>query len=128
MRKPIKPIIDDEEEMYIPDIGAVDEEINYHESPRSNAGIALDWSPLEQQMFDLLFLKRVGTYERDVLGEMAKTVSKLVGTFKPSEIARIAAVAMLALDFQAVEGKTFDEELEKFQEYLKNHPEDIEEI
>ena len=128
MRKPIKPIIDDEEEMYIPDIGAVDEEINYHESPRSNAGIALNWSPLEQQMFDLLFLKRVGTYERDVLTEMANTVSKLVGTFKPNEVSRISSVAMLAFILKATEDKDFDEELEKLQEYFKNHPEDIEEI
>ena len=123
-----KPIIDDEEEMYIPDIGDVDEDIDYHESPHSNAGIALEWSPFEQQMFDLLFLKRVGTYERDVLAEMARTVSKLVETFKPSEVARISAVAMLAFQLKALEGKDFDEELEKLQEYYKNHPEDIEEI
>ena len=128
MRKPVKPIIDDEEEMYIPDIGDVDEDINYHESPRSNAGIALDWSPLEQQMFDLLFLKRVGTYERDVLTEMANTVSKLVSTFKPNEVSRISSVAMLAFILKATEDKDFEEELEKLQEYYKNHPEDIEEI
>ena len=128
MRKPVKPIIDDEEEMYIPDIGAANEDIEYHESPRSNAGVALDWSPLEQQMFDLLFLNRVGTYERDVVSEMARTVSKLIGTFKPHEVARIASVAMLAFNLKAVEDKDFDEELEKLQDYFKKHPEDIEEI
>ena len=128
MRKTIKPIIDDEEEMYIPDIGAANEDIEYHESPRSNAGVALDWSPLEQQMFDLLFLNRVGTYKHDVVGEMARTISKLVETFKPHEVARIASVAMLAFNLNAVEGKNFDEELAKLQDYFKNHPEDIEEI
>ena len=123
-----KPIIDDEEEMYIPDIGDVDENIEYHESPRSNAGIALKWSPLEQQMFDLLFLNRVGTYERDVLGEMARTVEKLVDTFKPHEVARIASVAMLAFQLKATEDKNFADELENYTKYAKNHPEDIEEV
>ncbi|MBR5914671.1 MAG: hypothetical protein IKZ58_09990 [Selenomonadaceae bacterium] len=123
-----RPIIDDEEEMYIPDIGAVDENIEYHESPRSNAGIALNWSPLEQQMFDLLFLNRVGTYERDVLTEMARTVEKLVDTFKPHEVARISAVAMLAFQLKATEGKNFWDEVKSYHEYVKNHPEDIEEV
>ena len=123
-----KPIIDDEEEMYIPDIGDVDESIEYHESPRSNAGIALKWSPLEQQMFDLLLLNRVGTYERDVLAEMARTVEKLVDTFKPHEVARIASVAMLAFQLKATEDKSFSDEIERYTEYVKNHPEDIEEV
>lgn len=122
------PIIDDEEEMYIPDIGDVEEDIEYHESPRSNAGIALKWSPLEQQMFDLLFLNRVGTYERDVLEEMTRTVEKLVETFKPHEVARISAVAMLAFQLQATEDKSFSDEIEKYTEYVKNNPQDIEEI
>ena len=123
-----KPIIDNEEEMYIPDIGDVDENIEYHESPRSNAGIALKWSPLEQQMFDLLFLNRVGTYERDGLLEMARTVEKLVDTFKPHEVARIASVAMLAFQLKATEDKDFADELVRYREYVKNHPEDIEEV
>ena len=123
-----KPIIDDEEEMYIPDIGDADENIEYHESPRSNIGVALGWSPLEQQMFDFLSLYRVGTYEREMRGEMMRTVSKLIDTFKPYEIARIASVAMLAFQLKAVEDKSFDEEVEKYLEYVKNHPEDIEEI
>ena len=122
------PIIDDEEEMYIPDIGDVEEDIEYHESPRSNAGIALKWSPLEQQMFDLLFLNRVGTYERDVLEEMTRTVEKLVETFKPHEVARISAVAMLAFQLQATEDKSFSDEIDKYTEYVKNNPQDIEEI
>lgn len=121
-------IIDDEEEMYIPDIGDADESIEYHESLRSNVGVALNWSPLEQQMFDLIFLQRLGTYEREIRGEMTKTVSKLIDTFKPHEIARIASVAMLAFQLKSVEGKSFDEELEKYVEYVKNHPEDIEEV
>ena len=121
-------IIDDEEEMYIPDIGDADEDIEYHESPRSNVGVALNWSPLEQQMFDFLSLYRVGTYEREILNEMSRTVSKLIDTFKPHEIARIASVAMLAFQLKAVEGKDFDEEVEKYVDYVKNHPEDIEEV
>jgi len=123
-----KRIIDDEEEMYIPDIGAANEDIDYHENPRSNAGIALDWSPLEQQMFDLIFLNRIGTYEKETLDEMVRTVSKLIDTFKPHEIARVASVAMLAFQLKAVEGKDFDEEVGKFDDYIKNHPEDIEEV
>ncbi len=123
-----KQPFDDEEEMYIPDIGEVDEDIEYHESPRSNAGIALDWSPLEQQMFDLLFLNRVGTYERDVVGEMARTVAKLVDTFKSHEVARISAVTMLAFQLKALEDKDFGEELNRYFDYIKSHPEDIEEI
>ena len=123
-----KQIIDDEEEMYIPDIGDADEDIEYHESPRSNIGVALGWSPLEQQMFDFLSLYRVGTYEREIRDEMARTVSNLIDTFKPHEIARIAAIAMLAFQLKAIEGKTFDEEVEKYVEYAKNHPEDIEEV
>ena len=123
-----KPIIDDEEEMYIPDIGDADENIEYHENPRSNIGIALNWSPLEQQMFDLIFLNRVGTYERETLGEMARTVSKLIDTFKPHEIMRIASVAMLAFQLKANEDKDFDDELKKYFDYVKNHPEDVEEV
>ena len=123
-----KRIIDDEEEMYIPDIGDADEDIEYHESPRSNVGVALNWSPLEQQMFDFLSLYRVGTYEREIRGEMARTVSNLIDTFKPHEIARIASIAMLAYQLKATEGKTFDEEIERYTEYVKNHPEDIEEV
>lgn len=123
-----KPIIDDEEEMYIPDIGDANEDIEYHESPRSNVGVALEWSPLEQQMFDFLSLYRVGTYEREMRGEMMRTVSQLIDTFKPYEIARIASVAMLAFQLKAVENKSFDEEVKKYVEYVKNHPEDIEEV
>ena len=123
-----KQIIDDEEEMYIPDIGDADEEIEYHESPRSNIGVALNWSPLEQQMFDLITLYRVGTYKQEVIGEMAQSVSKLIDTFEPHEVARVASVAMLAFQLKATEGKDFDEEVEKYLEYLKNHPEDIEEV
>ena len=42
MRK--RHVIDDEEELYIPDIGDVDEDIDIHgQYPRSNAGIALEY-------------------------------------------------------------------------------------
>ena len=119
---------EDDEELYIPDIGAVDEEIGFHESPRSNAGIALDWSPFEQQLFDLLLLNRLGTYEREVRADMADMVSQLLKSFKPHEVARIASATMLAFQLKALEDKDFDEELARYEEHVKNHPEDIEEV
>lgn len=119
---------EDDEDLYIPDIGDVDEEIGLHENPRSNAGIALDWSPFEQQMFDLLHLYRVGTYEREVRTDMANMVSQLLKAFKPHEVARIASTTMLAFQLKALEGKDFDDELSRYVDYIKNHPEDIEEV
>ena len=124
-----KPIFDDEEEMYIPDIGEVDEEIDIHgKYPRSNAGIALNWSPLEQQMFDMLLLNRFSTYDRELLDETARTVSRLVETFEAHEIARITAVAMMSFQLAAAEDKSFEDEYNKYVSYIQKHPEDIEEI
>ena len=125
----IKPILDDEEEMYIPDIGDVDEEIDIHgQYPRSNAGIALNWTPLEQQMFDMLLLNRFSSYDRELLDETARTISRLVETFEAHEIARITAVAMMSFQLAAAEDKSFEDEYRKYIEYIQKHPEDIEEI
>ena len=125
----IKPILDDEEDMYIPDIGEVDEEIDIHgQYPRSNAGIALNWSPLEQQMFDMLLLNRFVTYDREILDETARTISRLVETFEAHEIARIMSVAMLSFQLAAAEDKSFEDEYNKYIEYIVKNPQDIEEI
>ena len=125
----IKPILDDEEEMYIPDIGDVDEDIDIHgQYPRSNAGIALGWTPLEQQMFDMLLLNRFSSYDRELLDETARTISRLVETFEAHEIARITAVAMMSFQLAAAEDKSFEDEYKKYVEYIQKHPEDIEEI
>ena len=123
------PILDDDEDMYIPEIGDVDEEIDIHGTyPRSNAGIALNWSPLEQQMFDMLLLNRFTTYDREILDETARTISRLVETFEAHEIARIMSVAMLSFQLAAAEDKSFEDEYNKYIEYIVKHPEDIEEI
>ena len=124
-----RPIVDDEEDVYIPDIGEVDEEIDIHgKYPRSNAGIALNWSPLEQQMFDMLLLNRFTTFDRELLDEIARTISRLVETFEAHEIARIMSVAMLSFQLAAAEDKSFEDEYNKYVEYNQKHPEDIEEI
>ena len=123
------PILDDDEDMYIPDVGEVDEEIDLHGAyPRSNAGIALNWSPLEQQMFDMLLLNRFSTYDREILDEVARTISRLVETFEAHEIARIMAVAMLSFQLAAAEDKSFEDEYNRYIEYILKHPEDIEGI
>lgn len=124
-----KDHFDDEEELYIPDIGDVDDILDVHgQYPRSNAGVALDWSPLEQQMFDLLLLNRFSSYDNELLDETAKTIARLVETFEAHEIARISAVAMLAFQLAASEDKSFEDEYNKYVEYIKKHPGDIEEI
>ena len=127
MRK--RPIIEDDEEMYIPDIGDADEEIDIHgQYPRSNAGIALGWSPLEQQMFDMLLLNRFAKFDREVLDEAAKEVTHLVKTFKSHEIGRISAVSMMAFQLLEAEGKSFEEEYQKYLDHIRRHPEDAEEV
>ncbi|MBO4400305.1 MAG: hypothetical protein J5809_00480 [Selenomonadaceae bacterium] len=127
MRK--RHIIEDDEEIYIPDIGDTDEEIDIHgQYPRSNAGIALDWSPLEQQIFDLLFLNRFAKYDREVLDEAAKEVIHLVKTFKSHEIARIASIALMSFQLSESEGKSFEEEYKNYKDYIRKHPEDAEEV
>ena len=125
----MRPILDDEEEMYIPDIGDVDEEIDIHGTyPRSNAGIALNWSPLEQQMFDMLLLNRFTSFDREILDETARTISRLVETFEAHEIARIMSVAMMSFQLAAAEDKSFEDEYNRYVEYIQKHPEDIEEV
>ena len=124
-----QPIIDDEEELYIPDIEDVDEDIDIHgQYPRSNAGIALGWSPLEQQMFDMLLLNRFAQYDREILDESARTASHMVKTFQPHEIGRICTIAMMAFQLSASENKDFEEEYQKYLDYIKKHPQDVEEI
>ncbi len=124
-----KPVFDDEEEMYIPDIGEVNEDIDLHgQYPRSNAGIALNWSTLEQQMFDMLLLNRSNTFDNELRDETARTVSRLVETFEAHEIARICAIAMMSFQLAAAEDKSFEDEYHKYVEYIKKHPGDVEEI
>lgn len=123
------PRFEDEEELYIPEIEDVDEDIDIHgQYPRSNAGIALGWSPLEQQMFDMLLLNRFAQYDREILDESVKTVQHLIKTFQPHEIGRICSVAMMAFQLSATEDKNFEEECQKYMAYIRKHPEDAEEI
>ncbi len=124
-----KHTFEDDEEMYIPDIGDTDEEIDVHgQYPRSNAGIALGWSPLEQQIFDLLLLNRFANFDREILDESAKEITHLIKTFKSHEIGRIASIAMMSFQLAADEGKNFEEEYQKYVEYIRKHPEDAEEV
>lgn len=127
MRK--RNLIEDEEELYIPDIEEVDEDIDIHgQYPRSNAGIALGWSPLEQQMFDMLVLNRLVQYDAEILEESVKAIVHLIKTFQPHEIGRICTIAMMAFQLSATENKDFEEECQKYKEHIKKHPEDAEEI
>ncbi len=126
----LKSRFDDEDEVYIPEIGDDDSDFdNVHERiPHSNAGIALGWSALEQQMFDLLLLNRFDADDQELLDETARTISRLVETFPAHEIARIMAVAMMSFQLAAAEDKSFEDEYNKYREYIKKHPEDLEEI
>lgn len=126
----LKSRFDDEDEVYIPEIGDDDSDFdNVHERiPHSNAGIALGWSALEQQMFDLLLLNRFAADDQELLDETARTISRLVETFPAHEIARIMAVAMMSFQLAAAEDKSFEDEYNKYREYIKKHPEDLEEI
>ena len=120
---------DDEEEIYIPEIEVDDSGFNVHDRiPHSNAGIALGWSALEQQMFDMLLLNRFAADDQELLDETARTISRLVETFEAHEIARIMAVAMMSFQLAASEDKSFEDEYNKYREYIKKHPEDLEEI
>lgn len=124
-----KRTFDDEEELYIPDIDEVNEDIDIHgQYPRSNAGIALGWSPFEQQMFDMLLLNRFAQYDREILDEAAKSVMHLTKTFQPHEVGRIATIAMMAFQLSATENKDFEEEYQNYLDYIKKHPQDAEEI
>ena len=126
----LRPRFEDEDEVYIPEIGDDGSDFdNVHDRiPHSNAGIALGWSALEQQMFDLLLLNRFAADDQELLDETARTISRLVETFPAHEIARIMAVAMMSFQLAAAEDKSFEDEYNKYREYIKKHPEDLEEI
>lgn len=126
----LRPRFDDEDEVYIPEIGDDDSDFDsvHDRVPHSNAGIALGWSALEQQMFDMLLLNRFAADDQELLDETARTISRLVETFSAHEIARIMAVAMMSFQLAASEDKSFEDEYNKYREYIKKHPEDLEEI
>ena len=125
----IKPRFEDEEEVYIPEIEVDESGFNVHDRiPHSNAGVALGWSALEQQMFDMLLLNRFAADDQELLDETARTISRLVETFEAHEIARIMAVAMMSFQLAAAEDKSFEDEYNKYRDYIKKHPEDLEEI
>ena len=126
----LRPRFEDEDEVYIPEIGDDDSAFdNVHDRvPHSNAGIALGWSALEQQMFDMLLLNRFAADDQELLDETARTISRLVETFEAHEIARIMAVAMMSFQLAASEDKSFEDEYNKYRDYIKKHPEDLEEI
>ena len=126
----LRPRFDDEDEVYIPEIGDDDSDFDsvHDRVPHSNAGIALGWSALEQQMFDMLLLNRFAADDQELLDETARTISRLVETFEAHEIARIMAVAMMSFQLAAAEDKSFEDEYNKYREYIKKHPEDLEEI
>ena len=120
---------EDDEEVYIPEIEVDESGFNVHDRiPHSNAGIALGWSALEQQMFDMLLLNRFAADDQELLDETARTISRLVETFEAHEIARIMAVAMMSFQLAASEDKSFEDEYNKYRDYIKKHPEDLEEI
>ena len=126
----LRPRFEDEDEVYIPEIGDDGSEFdNVHDRvPHSNAGIALGWSALEQQMFNMLLLNRFAADDQELLDETARTISRLVETFEAHEIARIMAVAMMSFQLAASEEKSFEDEYNKYRDYIKKHPEDVEEI
>lgn len=125
-----RPRFEDEDEVYIPELGDNGSEFdNVHDRvPHSNAGIALGWSALEQQMFDMLLLNRFAADDQELLDETARTIARLVETFEAHEIARIMAVAMMSFQLAASEDKSFEDEYNKYRDYIKKHPEDLEEI
>ena len=125
----LRPRFEDEDEVYIPEIEVDESGFNVHDRiPHSNAGVALGWSALEQQMFDLLLLNRFAADDQELLDETARTISRLVETFEAHEIARIMAVAMMSFQLAAAEDKSFEDEYNKYRDYIKKHPEDLEEI
>ncbi len=119
---------DDEEDNYIPDLGEDPTGgSTMPEFPRSNAGVALDWSNLEQQMFDLLLLNRFVTDAHDTTEEQVDAIKYLLENFDVNEIIRIGAVASLAKHMEASDNKTFAEEYERYREYVRKNPADAEE-
>lgn len=127
---PLKRRFEDDGEDYILDLGdnAIHEEFDIHDRyPRSNAGVGLDWSKLEQQLFDFLLVNRFNTDAHDVLSDQIDAVADLVEKFDEQEIMRICSAAMLAKRLESDESKDFSEEVEKYREYIKKHPADAEE-
>jgi len=126
----LRPRFEDEDEVYIPEIGDDNSDFDsvHDRVPHSNAGVALGWSALEQQMFDMLLLNRFAADDQELLDETARTISRLVETFEAHEIARIMAVAMMSFQLAASEEKSFEDEYNKYRDYIKKHPEDVEEI
>jgi len=126
----LRPRFEDEDEVYIPEIGDDNSDFDsvHDRIPHSNAGVALGWSALEQQMFDMLLLNRFAADDQELLDETARTISRLVETFEAHEIARIMAVAMMSFQLAAAEDKSFEDEYNKYRDYIKKHPEDLEEI
>ena len=114
---------EDEDEIYIPDLGdgGFSDDFNLHDrTPRSNAGIGLGWS-------DLLLINRFNTDSHDMLDEEVRAVTQLIETFDAHEIARVCGAAMLAVQLALIEEKNFGDEYQKYVEYIKKHPEDVEE-
>ena len=127
---PLKRRFEDDGEDYILDLGdnEIHEEFDIHDRyPRSNAGVGLDWSKLEQQLFDFLLVNRFNTDAHDVLSDQIDAVADLVEKFDEQEIMRICSAAMLAKRLESDESKDFSEEVEKYREYIKKHPADAEE-
>ncbi|HCB93465.1 MAG TPA: hypothetical protein DEP57_06615 [Selenomonas sp.] len=118
---------EDEDEVYIPDLGEPDElPASWTRRPRSNAGIELKWSDLEQQMFDLLLINRFNTDAHDTLEDQVDTINMLMESFDENEIMRICSVALLAKQLKAIEGKNFADECQKYMLHVIRHPEDSE--
>jgi len=118
---------EEEDEVYIPDLGEPDEfPANWSRSPRSNAGIELKWSDLEQQMFDLLLINRFNTDAHDTLEDQVDTISMLLENFDENEILRICSVALMAKQLKKAENKNFADECQKYMMHVIRHPEDAE--
>ncbi|MBR6268806.1 MAG: hypothetical protein IKR28_10830 [Selenomonadaceae bacterium] len=118
---------EDEDEVYIPDLGEPDElPASWTRRPRSNAGIELKWSDLEQQMFDLLLINRFNTDAHDTLEDQVDTINMLMESFDENEIMRICSVALLAKQLKAIEGKNFADECQKYMLHVIRNPEDSE--
>ncbi len=79
-------------------------------------------------MFDLLLINRFNTDSHDMLEEEAQAVIRLTETFDSHEIARICSVALLAVQMALVEEKNFENEYHKYQQHIKDHPEDMEDL
>ena len=127
-KRNLDAIIDDEDDdLYIPYVETPVEDVDSVASPRSNAGVELGWSDLEQQMFDLLFMNRFNTTYRGTHNEQVKVIRKMAEEFDLNEIMRVCSVAVFAKQMELAEGKTFAEEYKKYEDYIESHPEDAEE-